>query len=51
MGRLVKTAVDATLSAGTYTYSYDSGVLPAGVYYVRLQNEMLQQVKAMIKAR
>jgi uncharacterized protein (DUF1501 family) len=51
MGRLVKTPVDAELPAGSYTYNYDSGPLPSGVYYARLQNGPIQQVKAMIKAR
>lgn len=51
MGRLVKVPVDAELTAGTYSYTFDSGPLPAGVYYARLQNGAVQQVKAMIKAR
>ena len=51
MGRLIKTPVDADLPAGSYSYTYDSGPLPAGVYYARLQNGSMQQVKAMIKVR
>ena len=51
MGRLVKTPVDADLPAGSYSYNYESGSLPAGVYYARLQNGSMQQVKAMIKVR
>jgi uncharacterized protein (DUF1501 family) len=51
MGRLIKAPVDAELSAGSYTYTFDSGTLPAGVYYARLQNGATQQVKAMVKAR
>ena len=51
MGRLVKTPVDADLPAGSYSYNYESGSLPAGVYYARLQNGPMQQVKAMIKVR
>lgn len=51
LGRLIKTPVDADLAAGSYTYDYDSGALPPGVYYVRLQNGSAQQVKAMIKTR
>ena len=51
MGRLIKTPVDADLPAGSYSYNYDSGPLPAGVYYARLQNGTMQQVKAMIKVR
>jgi uncharacterized protein (DUF1501 family) len=51
LGRLITTPVDADLPAGSYNYAYDSGPLPSGVYYVRLQNGSLQQVKAMVKAR
>ena len=51
MGRLIKTPVDTDLAAGSYNYTYDSGPLPAGVYYVRLQNGSTQQVKAMVKVR
>jgi uncharacterized protein (DUF1501 family) len=51
MGRLIKTVLDTELSAGAYTYTYDSGALPAGVYYARLQNGAMQQVKAMVKVR
>ena len=51
MGRLITTPVDKDLPAGSYTYNYNSGSLPAGVYYARLQNGPTQQVKAMIKVR
>ena len=51
MGRLVATPVDKDLPAGSYSYPYDSGPLPIGVYYARLQNGPMQQVKAMIKVR
>jgi uncharacterized protein (DUF1501 family) len=51
MGRLIVTPVDADLPAGSYSYHYESGPLPAGVYYARLQNGSMQQVKAMIKVR
>jgi uncharacterized protein (DUF1501 family) len=49
MGRLIKTPVDADLAAGSYNYVFNSGPLPAGIYYVRLQNGATQQVKAMVK--
>jgi uncharacterized protein (DUF1501 family) len=49
MGRLIQTPVDADLAAGSYNYTFISGPLPAGVYYVRLQNGAVQQVKAMVK--
>lgn len=52
MGRVVSTPVDQDYpAAGTFTVSFDSGVLPAGVYYARLQNGPVQQVKAMLKVR
>jgi|GEM_PF-5792682 len=51
MGRLITTPVDADLTAGSYTYTFDSGALAAGVYYVRLQNLSTQQVKAMVKVK
>ena len=51
MGRLITTPVDTDLTAGSYTYTFDSGALAAGVYYVRLQNQSTQQVKPMVKVR
>ena len=51
MGRLIKTPVDADLTAGSYTYTFESGPLAAGVYYVRFQNLSTQQVKAMVKVK
>ena len=51
LGRLITTPVDADLAAGSYNYTFVSGPLPAGVYYVRLQNGATQQVKAMIKVK
>jgi uncharacterized protein (DUF1501 family) len=51
LGRLIKSPVDADLAAGSYNYTFDSGALPAGVYYARLQNGAMQQVKAMVKVR
>ncbi len=51
MGRLIKVPVDADMTAGTYNYSFDSGPLPAGVYYARLQNGAMQQMKPMVKVR
>jgi hypothetical protein len=37
--------------AGTHTVSFDGGYLAPGVYYVRLQNGQIQQVKGMLKVR
>lgn len=52
LGRVLKTVVDTEYtSAGQYTVSFNSEGLPAGVYYARLQNGSIQQVKAMLKVR
>ncbi len=46
---LIKSAVDAEVPAGSYTYTFNGGSLPAGIYCARLQNGATQQVKAMVK--
>ncbi len=51
MGRVIKNLVDRDYVAGTYTVTFDSGALPSGVYYARLQNLSDQQVRAMLKVR
>ncbi len=51
LGRVIQTPVDREYTPGSYQISFDSYGLPAGVYYMRFQNEVLQQVKAMVKAR
>jgi uncharacterized protein (DUF1501 family) len=52
LGRVIRTLVDADLrTTGTFTVTFDSGALPAGVYYARLQNEAKQQVRPMLKVR
>ncbi len=48
-GTVIKTLVDEDLAEGSYTKHCDLGNSPNGIYYVRLQNEALQQVKPMIK--
>jgi uncharacterized protein (DUF1501 family) len=50
-GRLVRTVVNQPTPAGTYTVDVDMGDQPAGVYYVRLQNEGIQQVRNVLKVR
>jgi hypothetical protein len=48
---LIKNLIDEIKEEGRYEVRCDLGDLPAGIYYVRLQNEQLQQVKPMIKVR
>lgn len=50
MGRVIANLTDQTYTAGTYTVTFNGGTLPSGVYYARLQNMSVQQVRAMIKA-
>lgn len=51
LGRVIRTLTDRDYLPGTYTLSFDSMGLPLGVYYARLQNGALQQVRAMLKTR
>jgi uncharacterized protein (DUF1501 family) len=50
-GRKIKTLADKVYTEGTYSISFDSGALASGVYYARLQNGPLQQVRPMLKVR
>ena len=50
-GRLLRTVINASPAAGTYTNEVGLGDLPAGIYYARLQNESRQQVRALMKVR
>lgn len=51
LGRVIRTLTDKSYVAGTYTLGFESTGLPLGVYYARLQNGSLQQVRAMLKTR
>jgi uncharacterized protein (DUF1501 family) len=52
LGRVISTPVDREYPlAGSYTTTFNSAVLPAGIYYARLQNGSIQQVRAMLKSR
>ncbi|MBD0286337.1 MAG: DUF1501 domain-containing protein [Flavisolibacter sp.] len=52
IGQVLRTLVDKEYpNSGTYNTSFESGVLPAGVYYARLQNGPVQQVRTMLKVR
>ncbi len=50
-GRVLANLVDRDYSVGSYTVTFDSGALPSGVYYARLQNLSTQQVRTMLKVR
>lgn len=52
MGRVISNLVNQTYTAaGTYSVTFDSGGLPQGVYYARLQNMSTQQIRTMLKVR
>lgn len=52
MGRVIKNLVDKEhATAGTYQVTFESGALPSGVYYARLQNLATQQIRTMLKVR
>jgi hypothetical protein len=52
LGRVISTPIDQVYpQAGTYTVPFNSGALPSGVYYARLQNGIIQQVRTMMKVR
>ena len=52
LGRVLATLIDRTYEQpGTYYVNWNSGMLSTGVYYARLQNGNIQQVRAMLKER
>jgi uncharacterized protein (DUF1501 family) len=52
LGRMLATLVDADYAtAGEYSVTFNAETLPPGVYYARLQNGTVQQVRAMMKVR
>lgn len=51
LGRVIKNLTDKEYSPGTYKITYEAPGLPAGVYYARLQNGSVQQVRSMLKMR
>jgi uncharacterized protein (DUF1501 family) len=50
-GRVIKMLADRDYTPGTYNIDFNSGNLPTGAYYLRLQNGPLQQVRPMLKVR
>ncbi len=52
LGRVIKTLVDQEFSGeGQHTVTFNSDPFPPGVYYARLQNGAVQQVRSMLKVR
>lgn len=52
LGRVIRNLLERDYTgAGTYTVSFDSGGLPTGIYYARLQNGVIQKVRPMLKVR
>jgi uncharacterized protein (DUF1501 family) len=50
-GRLVMVPVDQDYTQGTYTVTVNTNSLAHGVYYARLQNQSVQQVRTMLKVK
>jgi hypothetical protein len=51
LGRVIKNLTDREYTPGTYKIIFETEWLPAGVYYARLQNGSIQQVRSMLKVR
>ncbi len=51
MGRALALLTDKDYAPGSYTIKWNSGALPYGVYYARLQNGVDGQVCTMLKQR
>jgi uncharacterized protein (DUF1501 family) len=47
----IATLTDKVYTAGTYSIPYNTEALASGVYYARLQNGALQQVRPMLKIK
>jgi uncharacterized protein (DUF1501 family) len=50
-GRLVKTLADGNYAAGKYNIDIYNDGLPAGVYFLRMQNNNLQKVLSVVKTK
>ena len=50
-GKLLNTLTDREYLPGKYSVNFESSNLPAGTYYARLQNGLLQQMRTMIKVK
>lgn len=50
-GQKIKTLIDADLDAGTYHVDFENENYASGMYYVRFQNGVVQQVKPIVIAK
>ncbi len=50
-GKIITVLTSKEYRAGSYTIEFNSGALPTGIYYARLQNGSIQQVRPMLKTR
>jgi hypothetical protein len=50
-GKLIRILADKEYAPGVYNIDFNSGALPSGAYYLRLQNGPVQQVRPMLKVR
>ena len=50
-GRLMGTVVDQVTQPGEFSFTFDNPGYTSGLYYARLQNQDLQQVRTMMVAR
>lgn len=51
MGKLITTLVDGVKEKGVHSILFENRFFPPGVYYARLQNQELQQVRNMLIVR
>jgi uncharacterized protein (DUF1501 family) len=50
-GKMIRKLVEAEMLPGEYTVSFNGSMLPSGVYYARLQNGSVSQVRSMLIVR
>lgn len=50
-GTVLQDIVSKVMQAGIFEVDCDMQTLPSGIYYVRIQNGPLQQVKSVLKVR
>ena len=48
-GRLIKVITEGMFDKGIYKAETDGNYLPPGIYYIRLQNQLVQEVKSVMK--